>query len=130
MKSKTTWILCITLLGGLAALAWAEQTMLKAYAPAHSDGTSIIVEIDWAQVRAAAPEADHISLRRRTAAPPVVEVETIVALPADSGRYLDTGLDPALLYHYYAYVKDADSTTLKFGGFPSVLHLGPIRTQP
>ena len=107
----------------------AEQTILKAYAPPGSDGTSIILVIDWAQVKAHAAQAQMVMLRRRPAGPPTV-ADTLVFLPADSSRYVDTGLSLEREYHYFAYFKAADSSTTQFGSTPAVVHLGPIRTRP
>lgn len=129
MKRNVTLVVCPALILILAVWAWSEQTILRAYAPADSDGTSVILEVDWSQVKAAAPEVDHVSLRRRPAHPPA-KPDTIAILPVDSARFIDAGLDPRQAYHYYAYFKDADSSTLRFGSFPAVVHLGPIHTMP
>ncbi len=113
-----------------AAVAVAEpQTILKAFAPADSDGTSVILQIDWEQVKKALPEVAHVSLRRRPAGPPV-KIEKIATLQVDQSRYVDSTLDASVEYHFYAYFKDADSTTLKFGSYPAVVHLGPLNTTP
>lgn len=111
-----------------AAVAAAEpQSILRAFAPAGSEGTSVILQVDWEQVKKALPEVSYVSLRRRPAGPPV-RIEKIAILPVDQSRYLDTALDASVAYHYYAYFKDADSTMLNFGSYPAVVHLGPLHT--
>jgi hypothetical protein len=107
----------------------AGQTILKAYAPAGSDGTRVILEIDWSQVKAHAQGVKLVLLRRRPEGPPRVP-DTLAFLPVDSARFEDRGLDPNQTYHYFAYFKTADSATTEFGSFPAVVHLGPLRTRP
>lgn len=109
--------------------AFAGQTILKVKAPAGSDGTRVILEIDWAQAKAHAPDAVMVMLRRRPEGYPTVP-DTLAVLPADSSRFIDTGLDPNQAYHYFAYFKNADSSTTQFGSFPAVAHVGPIHTRP
>jgi hypothetical protein len=107
----------------------ASQTMLRAAAPAGSDGTEVRLYFDWAQITAGAPDADHLSLRRRPS-DRVVPMDTIATIPLDSGSYLDRGLDPDTPYEYFAYVKNSDGQTLKFGSHYAVIYLGPIYTKP
>lgn len=107
----------------------AEQTILKAYAPAGTDGHQVILSIDWSQVKVAAPAVTSVMLRRRPAGQPTV-ADTVAVLPMDSLRFVDTGLDPATAYHYYAYFKKADGETDRFGSYPAVVHLGPLHTLP
>lgn len=125
---KLTWIALAAAIT-VASPAFAGQTILKAKAPAGSDGTRVILEIDWPQARAHAPAAVLVMLRRRPEGYPTVP-DTIAVLPADSSRYEDTGLDPNQVYHYFAYFKTADSSTTQFGSYPAVVHLGPIHTRP
>lgn len=113
----------------LAGPVFAGQSILKAKAPAGSDGTRVILEIDWAQAKAHAPDAVMVMLRRRPEGYPTVP-DTLAVLPADSSRFIDSGLDPNQLYHYFAYFKTADSSTTQFGSFPAVVHIGPIHTRP
>ena len=54
----------------------------------------------------------------------------MAVLPADSARFVDQGLDRTVAYHYFAYFKNADGETQRFGGFPAVVHLGPLQTLP
>lgn len=130
MVRRTFIASLLTIAALTATVAIAEpQTILRAFAPADSEGTSVILQIDWAQVKEALPEVAHVSLRRRPAGPPV-KIAKIATLLVDQSRYVDSTLDASVEYHYYAYFKDADSTTLKFGSFPAVVHLGPLRTAP
>jgi len=128
---KTFYGLAFVLLLALGAVASAQvqQTMLKAFAPPNSDGTSVILEIDWPQVKAAAPEVTQAKVYRRAVGPPKA-LDSVAVLPVDSARYEDAGLDPQTRYHYFAYFKDADGNTLKFGSYRAVAHLGPIATLP
>jgi len=125
-KSPSRWLIAV-FLAALATDAAAEQTILKAFAPADTAGRQVILVIDWSQVKAVSPAVTSVLLRRRPAGPPTV-ADTVAVLPADSTRFLDTGLDPATAYHYYAYFKKADGETDRFGTYPAVVHLGPLRT--
>jgi hypothetical protein len=129
MRIRFVSALVITLVATLWVSGLGEQTILTAYAPAGSDGTSILLSIDWGQVHQAAPTVTNVLLRRRPAGPPVIS-DTLAVIPADSARYLDTGLDASTAYHYYAYFKDAQGETARFGSVPAVVHLGPVHTLP
>jgi hypothetical protein len=122
-------IVGLSLAFAVATTALAEQSILKAYAPSEGDGTSVILVIDWPQAKRHAAAAEWVMLRRRADGPPVVP-DTLATLPADSARFVDTGLDPGKKYHYFAYFKSADSATTQFGSSPAVVHLGPIPTRP
>jgi hypothetical protein len=113
----------------VAGFAVEPQTILRAFAPAESSGQSVILQIDWAQVKRAIPEVNHVSLRRRPAGHPV-PIEKIGVLSTDQARLIDSVPDAGVAYHYYAYFKDADSTTLRFGSYPAIVYLGPINTTP
>lgn len=127
---KRRWIGTVLATVCLAAIpALAGQTMLKAIAPSGSDGTRVILVIDWAQVKSHAADAELVMIRRRPAGLPTIP-DTLAFLPADSSRYEDTGLDPNQAYHYFAYFKTADSATTQFGSYPAVVHLGPLHTRP
>jgi hypothetical protein len=119
------WVFVLLFVAG----AGAEQTVLKAYAPAGSDGSRIILEIDWAQVTTLAPEVDHVSLRRRPTGPPV-SYDTVAVFGPEQNRVTDSGLVATEGYHYLAYFKDADNNTLLFGSYPAIAYLGPIHTRP
>ena len=128
MKRHWIW-LALGAVTAVAIPAHAGQSILKAIAPAGSDGTRVILVIDWPQAKAHAADAEMVMLRRRPAGMPSV-ADTLVVLPADSSRYEDSGLDPQQAYHYFAYFKTKDSTTTQFGSIPAVVHLGPIHTRP
>lgn len=128
MKRYWMW-LTLGVVTWVAAPVQAEQSILKAISPAGSKGTRVILKIDWPQVKAHAAQAELVMLRRRPAGMPTVP-DTLVFLPADSSQYEDTGLDPQVAYHYFAYFKTKDSTTTQFGSIPAVVHLGPIHTRP
>jgi len=125
MRKRLVAVLATALLLALWTTGAGEQTILTAYAPAGSDGSSIVLTVDWAQVHQDAPTAVSVLLRRRPAGPPTV-ADTVAVLPADSSRCLDTGLDASMAYHYFAYFKTADGETARFGSYPAVVHLGPI----
>jgi len=127
-KSLTRWLV-VLFLATFAATAFSGQTILKAYAPAGADGGQVILVIDWAQVKVAAPGVTSVLLRRRPAGMPTV-ADTLALLPLDSARYVDSGLDSTLDYHYFAYFKKADGQTDRFGSSPAVVHLGPIHIIP
>jgi hypothetical protein len=127
-KIFTQWLTAV-FLAALGANALAGQTILKAYAPAHADGGQVILEIDWSQVKAAAPGVTSVLLRRRPAGLPTI-ADTLAVLPLDSARFVVNGLDPTLGYHFYAYFKKADGETDRFGSYPAVVHLGPLHSVP
>lgn len=129
MHKRLTHCLTVVFLVATAATAFAEQSILTAYAPANSDGGQVILVIDWTQAKAAAPGITSVLLRRRPAGLPTV-ADTVAVLPADSSRFVDSGLDRATAYHYYAYFKNADGDTDRFGSYPAVVHLGPLHTVP
>ena len=129
MHMQRNTIVVLIMIGLVAATANAEQTILSAFAPAGSDGSTVVLQIDWLQVKEAAPNVDHVMLRRRPAGTPV-QPDTVAFLPVDSARVTDVGLDPDLAYHYYAYFKKADSSMVRFGLYRAVVHLGPLHTRP
>lgn len=113
----------------LAVAAHAEQTLMAAFVPANADSTSVVLVIDWPQAKSHAPTAEWVMLRKRVEGIPVVP-DTLAFLPVDSSRFVVTGLDPQLAYHYFASFKSKDSTTLQFGSSPAVVHLGPLHSKP
>lgn len=129
MKKFGSIVLAVILCLGLFAVVQAGQTILRAFAPAGSDGTQIILQIDWEQVQKAAPEVTQVWLRRRAVGPPE-KMDSLAYVPAGTARYTDTGLDPDRQYHYFAYFKDADGSTQRFGSSAAVVHLGPIAPLP
>lgn len=112
----------------LFATALAEQTILKAFAPADGDQTSVILVIDWPQAKAHAANLEWVMLRKRAEGPPVVP-DTLAFLPVDSSRFVVTGLNPEMAYHFFASFKSKDSTTVNFGSSPAVMHIGPLHTH-
>ena len=129
MKKLGYIALALTFSLGLIAVAQAGQTILRAFSPATTDGSQVVLQIDWDQVKKAAPEATQVSIRRRPAGMPV-KSDSVTYLQAGTPRYTDTGLDADTQYHYFASFKDAEGNTLKFGSARAVVHLGPIATLP
>jgi len=113
----------------LVASARAEQTLLKAYMPADSDGSRVVLVIDWSQAKAHAPTSEWVMLRKRPDGLPTVP-DTLAMLPVDSSRFVVEGLDPAVAYHFFASFKAKDSVTVQFGSVPAVVHLGPVHSRP
>jgi hypothetical protein len=124
----TGTILAVATLLALMMPAQAGQTLLTAFETADSDGTRVLLKIDWTQVLQAAPDVELVMVRRRPAGTPVAP-DTVAFLNPETSEFEDSGLNPELAYHYYAYFKKADSSTTRFGSFPAVAHLGPIHTQ-
>ena len=129
MRALLSLAVTLAVTGALSAPAYAGQTILRAFSPAGSDGSEVILQIDWAQVDSVAADVNYVLLRRKPAGPPV-KADSIAVLQVGTARFVDTGLNPAQAYHYFAYFKSADGTTLRFGSFPAVVHLGPLTTKP
>jgi hypothetical protein len=129
MRKRLVTGLVLAMLATLWAAGQGEQTILSAFAPAGSDGSRIILAIDWAQVKQAAPTVTSVLLRRRPAGPPTI-MDTVAVLPVDSAHCIDSGLIATQAYHYYAYFKNAEGETARFGSSPAVVHLGPIYPLP
>ena len=127
MQRTTGTVLAVALVLGLLMPVQAGQSLLTAFAPAGSDGTKVLLKIDWNQVIQAAPDAEMVMIRRRPAGAPVAP-DTVAFLDTLTAQFEDSGLNPELAYHYSAYFKRADSATTRFGSFPAVAHLGPIHT--
>jgi hypothetical protein len=127
MGRTTAQVLVVAMVLGLLLPVQAGQTLLTAFAPAGSDGTKVLLKIDWNQVKEAAPDVEMVMIRRRPAGTPMAP-DTVAFLDTQTAQIEDSGLNPQLAYHYYAYFKTADSTTSKFGSFPAIAHLGPIHT--
>lgn len=113
----------------ISVTATAGQTILKAYAPSESDGSSLILEVDWAQIKPAAPQVTYVLLLKRSAHE-VKPRDTVGTLVLDSSRITVSGLLSDVPYHYFAYFKDSTGTTSKFGSMPAVVHLGPVYSLP
>lgn len=126
---RNSLILAFVCVVGLALAAQGEQTLMSAFAPADTDGKTVILVIDWPQAKSHAPAAEWVMLRKRAVGLPVVVPDTLAFLPADSARFVVTGLDPEKAYDFFASFKSKDSTTLSFGSSPAVVHLGPLRSR-
>jgi hypothetical protein len=127
MRRSTITVFAAAIVLGLLLPVQAGQTLLTAFAPANSDGTRVLLKIDWELVLQAAPDVEMVMIRRRPAGLPVAP-DTVAFLNTLTAQFEDTGLNPEGAYHYYAYFKTADSSTTKFGSFPAIAHLGPIHT--
>lgn len=129
MRKPTSYFVATLFVLCLSLAAAAGQTILKAYAPSESDGASLMLEVDWAQIKTAAPQVTYVLLLKRSAHE-VKPRDTVGTLALDSSRISAAGLLANVPYHFFAYFKDSTGTTSKFGSMPAVVHLGPVYSLP